>query len=46
MDAGRILVTLSVAVGEAAAVQALMSTHSLWQTLWSAALDAQVISTF
>jgi len=42
---GRIFVAMAVAVGIAAAVQALMSTHALHQTLWSTIVDGQSFTT-
>ena len=42
---GRILMAIAVAVGIAAPAQALMSTHALYQTMWSTVLDGQSFTT-
>jgi hypothetical protein len=44
MDAGVILVGIASCLGIAAAAQALMSTHAIHQTFWSAMVDKQAVN--
>ena len=44
MCLGRVFVTIGVAIGLAGPAEALMCTHSLYQSLLSAIFDGQVLS--
>jgi glucose uptake protein GlcU len=40
----RINMSMAVAIGIAGPAQAMISTHALYQTMWSAVLDGQAVS--
>ena len=44
MDSGSLLMGIAVAIGIAGPAQALMSTHSIHQTFWSAVIDKQALT--
>lgn len=44
ISSGRILISVSIAIGLAGPAQALMSTHALWQAVWSAIIGGQTLT--
>ena len=44
MDSGSLLMGIAVAIGIAGPAQALMSTHLIHQTFWSAVIDKQALT--
>mmetsp|Transcript_9869 Transcript_9869/g.12241 ORF Transcript_9869/g.12241 Transcript_9869/m.12241 type:complete len:290 (-) Transcript_9869:183-1052(-) len=46
IEISRVLISIGIALGKAGPAQALMSTHALWQAIWSAAFVGQTLTGF